>query len=319
MTNKGSMWLAPMIKGMIESPIVKGSEGPMTCPICSCSHQTFDGTGIFVPDSTGTKLVCAFPSTEMLAKIDMPPNLKVGGLTSYTRYTCGCHGHRWALFTAYLVDQTMVWCVDLAANKMILNKQQACLPCHDLSSACKKGVVGVKAGKKSVKNPPADANCQLRFDLPPAKLSGKDLIKKLPATFSHMYCNWPEIDLDSKKSGGYALPKLPNKKPSPMARSYLAVGANSRNKLNSLVSWLFNLDTELGSSSQSSVYALIIWGDVLLVVVSSDKRKTMALESKEFKEAADQLKSVISLAVCVVTKRDYFVLLGDESAKSKDK
>lgn len=126
-------WVAPLVGRLLEAPVVQETHGPMTCPICDCDHQVFQGTGVLGLDKEGKHLVCAFPSTETMVKIDLPQGMKIGGLMSYTRFVCGCNGHSWAFIQAFLKDSTMSWCCDLnppAPAKKMCGKKGKQVPAH---------------------------------------------------------------------------------------------------------------------------------------------------------------------------------------------
>lgn len=115
--NKDHEWIAPLVRTVLGTRPMRNTSGPIYCPICECDHQIFQGMGTLCPDKTGTKLVCAFPTTETMVKIDMPPDIRVGGTTTYVRFRCGCHGHYWGVVTTYHKDRTIAWCADFNPKK----------------------------------------------------------------------------------------------------------------------------------------------------------------------------------------------------------
>lgn len=113
---KDTSWIAPLVKAIMGSQPLPGSQQKLECPICGCDHQKFLGVGVFHPSEDGGKLTAMFPTTGVMAQIDMPEGIKLGSEIHYTRYTCLCHHHQWALATAWHEDHSYSWVIQLGDN-----------------------------------------------------------------------------------------------------------------------------------------------------------------------------------------------------------
>lgn len=346
---KQNEWIAPLVRALMASPVVEETHGPMTCPICDCDHQIFEGMGILAPDKTGTKLVCAFPSTETLAKIDLPADIKIGGLTSYVRYSCGCNGHRWAMITAFLKDHTMAWCADLTPPK----KGKKCkgdpqpFPQGDpsLMGPLQQLIQGMAAGGHKpilmlgpgiVGSLPPGALEQLQAqgaqvgqpklpppNLPPGEgpppvLDHEDPLSRMPAICRYAWQNWPDAKpLPESQIMAFQLPKLLRGQADPSGPPWLAVGTNDGKMFQPMQEWLFALAVELKPETRSNIHAMVYWDRLLLLVTAApaEVRKTLAHEIAEAVIDMGKFKPDLYM----LAKRDYSVLVKSKAVEAAKK
>lgn len=347
-------WVAPLARTLLGSKPLEDTHGPMTCPICDCDHQVFQGMGVFSPDKEGTHLICAFPSTETLVKIDLPQDIKVGGLVSYTRYACTCNGHRWAILTAYLQDSSQAWCVDLtppppkkASCKKAKGKPEAPTMLQSIQQLVQGMAAGggkpiLMIGPGIANNIPPEALEALKaqgaqilqpgmvvpglppqppMKLPPPQLGPdhEDPLARLPATVRYAWQNWAEKKpLPEEEILNFQLPKLPAAHAAKNKPPHLAVGTNDSKMFNGMQEWLFALAVDVKPESKLAIHAMVFWDNLLIVVSSAAKEARHAL-TKDIAEAVIGMKR-LKPDIYMMTRRDYLVLVSnkaEESAKKK--
>lgn len=348
-------WVAPLVRAMLMAPVVKDSYGPITCPICECDHQVFQGTGVLGVDKKGTHLVCAFPSTETICKIDMPPDIKVGGLVTYIRYICACGGHAWAMMTAFMQDHTTCWCANLTpqpTKKKCGKKQPPQNP--TLQQTLQNMVQGMAAGGHkpllvlgpgvlSQLSPEAIAQLQAQGAVinphleqpplqvpglkggPPEKLPPPNLgpendhehpLNRLPPTVRYAWQNWGDKEpVAEDQIFNFQLPKVPIKRTDDGEPPYLAVGTTDSKLLTPMQEWVFSLAVEIDTNISSVIHALVYWENLLLVVTNAPQPDRKAV-------AQGVANGVINLKkfkpdLYLLTKRDYSVLVRSKAAQAK--
>ncbi|MGV0949294.1 MAG: hypothetical protein ACOYB3_01385 [Azonexus sp.] len=345
-------WVAPLVRTMLTTKPIDETAGPMTCPICDCDHQVFQGMGVFAPDKEGTHLICAFPSTETLAKIDMPDDIKVGGLMSYTRYSCGCNGHRWALLTAFMKDRTTGYCIDLTpqpapkgkngkkAKKTKANPGPVSL--FDSLQTMLKGMVasgakpvlmlgagitqqltpeqlqslqaqGAQIVQATSANPPQGA-----AEAPVAPDHEDPLADCLPATVRYAWMNWNEkTALPEEEILNFQLPKLPITFAAKNKPPHLAVGTDNLKLFALKQEWVFALAVELKQETRLAIHSIVYWENLLIVVSNAavEARKSLA---------HDLANTIISMKkfkpnLYMMTRKDYSVLVKHKAAEAAKK
>jgi hypothetical protein len=305
-------WVAPLVRAMLSAPTVPKTVGPVICPICGCEHQTFQGTGCFCPNKDNTALVCAFPTTELLVKVELPKDIKIGGTVTYVRYACECGNHRWALLTAFHKSQTVVWCVDLTPyNKMNCKhgkkaKQQSYNP---IVNSIQQLLQGVKAsgvapvvmlGPGITGQLPPQVIEQLQAQgiqfpsllpsqqLPPPNLAPESManqindhenpLNRLPPTLPTIFKNWDSGPV-TVKSFAKTLPKLPTRNPLRKGPPHIVTGDKDLAAVNAKKDWLFALAVELPVEFKNLIHTLVYW-DTLLIVVNDNLARRDELARK---------------------------------------
>ena len=344
-------WVAPLVRTMLTTKAIDETVGPMTCPICDCDHQVFQGMGVFAPDKEGTHLICAFPSTETLVKIDLPADIKVGGLMSYTRYSCECNGHRWAMLTAFMTDHTVAYCIDLTpppapkgkngkkAKKT--NPEQGPVSLFDSLQTMLKGMVasgakpvfmlgpgiiqqltpeqiqalqaqGAQVVQATAVNPPQGA-----AEAPVAP-DHEDPLACLPATVRYAWLNWNEKAPlpEEEEILNFQLPKLPITFAAKNKPPHLSVGTNDHKLFIPMQEWVFALAVELKPETKLAIHSIVYWENLLIVVsnAAAEARKPLAHDLAETIIGMKKFKPNLYM----MTKKDYSVLVkhkADEAAK----
>lgn len=350
MSEQSKEWIAPLVRSMLSAPTIEDTVGPVTCPICECDHQVFQGMGCFAPTQEGTSLTCCFPSARTMAEIEMPKDIKVGGLVTYTRYACACGGHNWALMAAYHKDQSISWCVDLAPPKKKKcgsdgkSKEPFDSPVFSSIQNLLQGIAagGVKPvvmlGSGIVNGIPPEALAALQAQgaqiLPPGGPPGappqipkpnlepdhEDPLVRLPANVRYAWQNWPEKHpLPEAEILNFQLPKLPVTHAAKNKPPHLAVGTNGTSaEFTSMQEWLFTVAVDVKPESKLAIHAMVYWDRLLIVVSSAVKESRRDLT----KDIANTIIGMNKLKpdIYMMTRRDYLVLVSnkaEESAKKK--
>lgn len=211
-------WIAPLIKTVISAPPI-GPITPITCPICDCDHQVYQGSGIIAPSNKDGKLVCSFPTAETMAKIDLP-GLELNGVTHYTRYHCACGGHDWAVITAFHEDKTVVWCSQYQDQPSACQCKSTKLPSPELADPGAVLPVAVAEAQPG-KNPVQDALAQMGFNTghPPLIVISPALLQEMyPAAYDQLKQQLANISnvpapIPSEKITTKGPPSMPPKVP----------------------------------------------------------------------------------------------------------
>lgn len=355
MTEKEKSWIAPLVRALLQAPPLEDSAGPMTCPVCECDHQVFEGMGCFAPTQNGTTLTCCFPSTRTMAEIELPKDIQVGGLVTYVRYSCGCGNHAWALLSAYHKDHTIAWCVDLTPGKKhkcgkkskpqepfnspVFSSIQQLI--NGMTAGGGKPILMLGPGITAGMSPEALAALQAQGaqllqpglqvpglppqppqKLPPPQLGPdhEDPLVRLPATVRYAWQNWPEKNpLQEDEILNFQLPKLPITHAAKNKPPHLAVGTNGTSaEFTSMQEWMFAVAVDVKPESKLAIHAMVYWDKLLIVVSSAVKESRHALT----KDLADTIIGMNKLKpdIYMMTRRDYSVLVSnkaEELAKKK--
>lgn len=289
MSEENKEWIAPLVRSLLKSPPIADSVMPMTCPICDCDHQVYQGSGCFAPTSTeGTKLVCCFPTTGKMAMVDMPKDIKVGGLTSYVRYACQCGGHSWAMVCVYHKDGTEEYCVDLDRTKCKSGKpgkpSKGEVVFGSVKNISEHIFEAIKAqGAKVV--PPTPEGIGVASD--PLMPDHESPLALLPPTVRYAWKNFPSKKaLVKGEVVNHYLPVLPKRHVAVPGKTppHLAAGTSNSDLLPKIQEWLFALTVELKPESVKGILGMVYWGD-LLIVVSQTKDEVRLKLTKDIAEA----------------------------------
>lgn len=276
--NSISGQVGPLVRALFSYPPIEDTLGVLSCPMCDCGHQVFVGAGFLCPDKTGTQLICAYPSTETILKIDIPPDVNIKGLSSYVRYACQCGGHAWALVTTYHKDQTVSWCVDMTPPD---KQDESLLP------------------------PPP----------PITKEALDEPLTALPHTVNYAWHSWGSSNLPLQPLAS-GMPKLAATYAADGQPPHLAVGTNDNNLMAMAQHWLFALSVDIPKEAKEVIHTFLYWGKLLIVVTGVKKslRKGLAEVISRSIISMDTLKPDLY----IMSKRQYSVLVqrkAQEAAK----
>jgi hypothetical protein len=225
--------------------------------------------GTFGVSKDGTKLICCFPTSQVIAALDMADDIKVGGLTHYVRYSCKCGGHMWAYFEAYHDERTTFWCVDLkpdTSKKGQKMYQKAPAPAAHPHPEFFKELfkeLGIEPGSAPVViMPPGtvqDVPANALLAAPMGKVvdhESRENLLKLTMPFT--WRNW------ASKTPFSLLPGLPERRLG-HGTPLMVVGGDNKEAVEAMTNWLISLAVDI-DELRNEIAAFVYWGNFLIVV-----------------------------------------------------
>lgn len=301
MNQKSTGWVAPLVKTLLSAPRVDATSGEIVCPICERGNQVFAGSGMLCPDKSGTHLVCTFPSTETIVKIDLPKDIKVGGLTQYTRYKCLDGGHRWAFITAFISDGTRSWCASfgtgLEATEIVETVPKAQGLAESVQALLEKMkaagheptlILGPGAAKGLTESESKSLKSQgvhfLQHEPEKIKATDEEIsdthpLVSMPPALRYVWNNWG-FEESPTTTGDSIIPALPAAK-AETDHLCLAVASGNFNTYNAMYDWIHGLCNALTKKTYKALKGLVFWDGLLLVItnIRGDKaRKEVAVD-----------------------------------------